>query len=102
MNLMLGYETGPVSARLALNYKSPYLLEMGGDILDQSQDHIVDSQKQLDFSLSYQINKQFQVVFEAANLNNEKYYVYQGTKQYNVQNEQYGRTFKVSLKASAF
>lgn len=51
---------------------------------------------------SYQINKQFQVTFEAANLNNEKYYVYQGTKQYNVQNEQYGRTFKVSLKASAF
>jgi TonB-dependent receptor len=102
MNLMLGYETGPVSARLALNYKSPYLLEMGNDILDQSQDHIVDSQKQLDFSLSYQINKQFQVTFEAANLNNEKYYVYQGTKQYNVQNEQYGRTFKVSLKASAF
>ncbi len=102
MNLMLGYETGPVSARLALNYKSPYLLEMGNDILDPSQDHIVDSQKQLDFSLSYQINKQFQVVFEAANLNNEKYYVYQGTKQYNVQNEQYGRTFKVSLKASAF
>ncbi|WP_058049731.1 TonB-dependent receptor [Janthinobacterium sp. Ant5-2-1] len=102
MNLMLGYETGPVSARLALNYKSPYLLEMGGDILDPSQDHIVASQKQLDFSLSYQINKQFQVLFEAANLNNEKYYVYQGTKQYNVQNEQYGRTFKVSLKASAF
>ena len=99
---MLGYETGPVSARLALNYKSPYLLEMGNDILDQSQDHIVDSQKQLDFSLSYQINKQFQVTFEAANLNNEKYYVYQGTKQYNVQNEQYGRTFKVSLKANAF
>ena len=102
MNLMLGYEAGPVSTRLALNIKSPYLLEMGGDILDQTQDHIVDSQKQLDFSLSYQINKQFQVVFEAANLNNEKYYVYQGTKQYNVQNEQYGRTFKVSLKASAF
>lgn len=102
MNLMLGYETGPVSARLALNYKSPYLLEMGGDILDQGQDRIVASQKQLDFSLSYQINQQFQLTFEAANLNNEKYYVYQGTKPYNVQNEQYGRTFKVSLKASAF
>jgi TonB-dependent receptor len=102
MNLMLGYETGPVSARLALNYKSPYLLEMGGDILQQSQDHIVDSQKQLDFSLSYQISKQLQLTFEAANLNNEKYYVYQGTKQFNVQNEQYGRTYKLSLKASAF
>ena len=102
MNIMLGYETGPLSARLALNYKSPYLLEMGGDILQQSQDHIVDSQKQLDFSLSYQLTKQLQLTFEAANLNNEKYYVYQGTKQFNVQNEQYGRTWKLSLKASAF
>ena len=102
MNIMLGYEAGPVSARLALNYKSPYLLEMGGDILQQSQDHIVDSQKQLDFSLSWQLSKQFQMTFEAANLNNEKYYVYQGTKQFNVQNEQYGRTYKLSLKASAF
>ncbi|MFZ4877571.1 TonB-dependent receptor [Janthinobacterium sp. Mn2066] len=102
MNLMLGYETGPVSTRLALNYKSPYLLEMGSDILQQSQDRIVDSQKQLDFSISYQLSKQFQLTFEAANLNNEKYYVYQGTKAYNVQNEQYGRTYKLSLKASAF
>ena len=102
MNLMLGYEAGPVSTRLALNYKSPYLLEMGGDILQQSQDHIVDRQKQLDFSLTWQLSKQLAVTFEAANLNNEKYYVYQGTKAYNVQNEQYGRTYKLSLKASAF
>lgn len=102
MNLMLGYEHGAISTRLALNYKSPYLLELGSDILRADQDRIVDTQKQVDFSLSYQLNKRFQLVFEATNLNNEKYYVYQGSPQYNAQYEQYGRTYKVSLKASVF
>ncbi|MBR7792842.1 TonB-dependent receptor [Undibacterium sp. FT147W] len=102
MNLMLGYEHGAISTRLALNYKSPYLLELGSDILRADQDRIVEAQKQLDFSLSYQLNKRFQLVFEATNLNNEKYYVYQGSQQYNAQYEQYGRTYKVSLKASVF
>ncbi len=102
MNLMLGYEHGRVSSRLALNYKSPYLLELGTDILRADQDRIVDTQKQLDFSLAYQLSKRFQLIFEAANLNNEKYYVYQGAHQYNAQYEQYGRTYKISLKASVF
>jgi TonB-dependent receptor len=102
LNLMLGYEQGPLSARLALNYKSDYLLEMGDDILDAKQDRIVDAQKQVDFSASYQISKQVQLSFEAANLNNEKYYVYLGSKAYNAQYEQYGRTYKLSLKVSLF
>ncbi|WP_373987192.1 TonB-dependent receptor [Duganella sp. BuS-21] len=102
MNLMLGYEQGPLSTRVALNYKSSYLLEMGDDILDAGQDRIVDAQKQVDFSASYQLSKQVQLNFEAANLNNEKYYVYLGGKAYNAQYEQYGRTYKLSLKVSLF
>ena len=102
LNLMLGYEQGPLSTRLALNYKSPYLLEMGDDILDAGQDRVVDAQKQVDFSLSYQLSKQVQLSFEAANLNNEKYYVYLGGKAQNAQYEQYGRTYKISLKVSMF
>ncbi|MET0267925.1 MAG: TonB-dependent receptor [Duganella sp.] len=102
MNLMLGYEQGPLSTRVAVNYKSPYLLEMGDDILDGTQDRVVDSQKQVDFSLSYQLSKQVQLNFEAANLNNEKYYTYLGSKRYNAQYEQYGRTYKLGLKVSVF
>ncbi|MBC3832695.1 TonB-dependent receptor [Undibacterium amnicola] len=97
-NLMLGYEDGAISTRLALNYKSPYLLEVGSDILAADQDRMVDTQKQVDFSLSYQINRRYQIVFEANNLNNEIYYVYLGTKALNAQYEQYGRTYKASLK----
>ncbi len=102
VNLVLGYESGAVSTRLALNHKSPYLLEVGGDILDASKDNFVDSQRQLDFSFGYQLNKGLQLVFEGINLNKEKYYVYQGSEAYNTQYEQYGRTYKISLKATIF
>ncbi len=100
VNLMLGYESGKVSTRLALNHKSNYLLEVGADILDPGADAYVDRQRQLDFSFGYRISKSMQLVFEASNLNNEKYYVYQATRPYNTQYEQYGRTFKLSLKAN--
>jgi TonB-dependent receptor len=101
-NLTLGYESGPVSTRLALNQKSPYLLEVGSDVLDASNDRYVDTQRQLDFSFAYQLARGWQAVFEGVNLNNEKYYVYQANKAYNVQYEQYGRTYKLSLKATLF
>jgi TonB-dependent receptor len=102
VNLMLGYESGALSTRLALNHKSPYLLEVGSDILDAGADAYVDRQRQMDFSLGYQISKKLQLVFEAINLNDEKYNVYQGSKPYNLQYEQYGRTYKLSLKATVF
>ena len=101
-NVMLGYEAGPLSTRIAVNYKSPYLLELGGDVNDPMQDHIVDTQKQVDFSLAWQLGKRWQLSFDAANLNNETYYVYQGVKGHNVQYERYGRTYKIGLKASLF
>jgi TonB-dependent receptor len=101
-NVMLGYEAGPLSTRIAVNYKSPYLLELGGDVNDPMQDHIVDAQKQVDFSLAWQLGKRWQLSFDAANLNNETYYVYQGVKGHNVQYERYGRTYKIGLKASLF
>lgn len=101
-NVMIGYERGPFGARLAMNYKSPYLLELGEDVLDARQDRWVDSQKQLDLSMSWNLNKRWQLTFDASNLNNEKYYVYQGEKARNAQYEQYGRTYKIGLKASIF
>lgn len=101
-NAMVGYEYGPLSTRLAVNYKSPYLLELGENVLDAGADRIVDAQTQLDFSLAWQLGRRWQLTFEASNLNNEKYYVYQGVKSHNVQYEQYGRTYKVGLKASLF
>jgi TonB-dependent receptor len=96
-NLMLGYEYGPLSTRIAANMKSRYLLQTGADVLDANQDNWVDSQTQYDFSLRYQLSKRFKLGFEVLNITRERYYVYLGSKQYNVQNEQYGRTFRLSL-----
>ncbi|MBB2487854.1 TonB-dependent receptor [Mitsuaria sp. WAJ17] len=101
-NLMLAYEAGPLSARLALNQKSNYLLELGADILNAAQDRYVDRQRQMDLSASWQFDRRWSVVVEALNLNRERYYVYQGSQPFNVQNENYGRTFKLSVKASLF
>lgn len=98
-NLMLGYEMGAFGARLALNYKSPYLLETG-DIKDASHDLYVDAQKQLDLSLRYSLNKQTQLVFQALNLTDEKYYVYTGERAYNAQYESYGPSYKLGISWS--
>lgn len=98
-NLMLGYEMGAIGARLALNYKSPYLLETS-DIKDASHDLYVDSQTQLDLSLRYSLNKQTQLVFQALNLTDEKYYVYTGERAYNAQYESYGPSYKLGISWS--
>jgi TonB-dependent receptor len=100
-NLTFGYETGPWSLRLAANYKSKYLLEVGS-ITDADKDQYVDAQTQYDFSMRYNVNKRVQIVFEALNLSNEKYYVYTGRPSLNSQYESYGRTYKLSAKFAAF
>jgi TonB-dependent receptor len=101
-NVMLGYESGPVSARIAVNYKSPYLLELGADILDPAQDRIVDTQSQVDLSLGFRASPQVQITLEALNINDESYYVYQGSSAFNSQYEEYGRTFKLGFKVELF
>ena len=101
LNLSLGWEGHGLSTRLALNYKSPYLLEVG-DVLDADKDLKVDSQKQLDFALRYQLSQRVELSFEALNLANARYYVYQADKARNAQYEQYGRSFKIGVKVAVF
>jgi len=101
INLSLGWESPAFAARLALNHKSPYLLEVG-DVLDASQDRRVDTQNQLDASMRVRLSKGLDLQLEALNLGNERYYVYQGDPAHNVQYERYGRAYKVSLKLAMF
>jgi TonB-dependent receptor len=101
-NASIGYEGAALSAKLSLNYKSDYLLEVGDNILDASRDRYVDDQRQIDFSAGYKFNKRYQMVFEAANLNNEHYYIFSGNRANSVQYERYGRTYKLSLKVTLY
>uniref|UniRef100_UPI0035B14625 TonB-dependent receptor domain-containing protein n=1 Tax=Chitinimonas sp. TaxID=1934313 RepID=UPI0035B14625 len=96
-NLMLGYETAAWNARIAANYKSRYLLQIG-DTGDARRDAYVDAQTQWDLSASVRLSKQMQLVLEGLNLSDEPYYVYLGDRSRNYQYEQYGRTWKIGLK----
>jgi outer membrane receptor protein involved in Fe transport len=48
------------------------------------------------------MNKQVQLTLEALNLNNQAYYVYQGTQPFNTQYERYGRTLRLGINVSLF
>lgn len=98
-NLSLGWEGRGLSTRLALNQQSSYLIEVGS-VFDPARDLRVDGQKRLDFSFKYAVSKQLEMSFEAANLTNQAYYVYQATPDRNAQYERYGRAFKLGLKWS--
>ncbi|MCE4557860.1 TonB-dependent receptor [Pelomonas cellulosilytica] len=102
VNLMLGYEAGPLSTRLAVNHKSKYLLQFGSDVTNAALDQVVASQRQVDLSVAYKLTPSVQLTFEGVNLNNEHYYTYVGVPQLNYQYEQYGRTYKLGLKVALF
>ncbi|MDX3773680.1 TonB-dependent receptor [Chromatiaceae bacterium AAb-1] len=96
-NLSLGYETERISLRLAANYKSKYLAEVG-DVTDADYDVYADDHLQLDFTAKWNIRRGMQLYFNVINLNDEPYYAYTGRKPYNFQYEQYGRTFVLGLQ----
>lgn len=90
-NLVLGYETGPFSLRLSTNYKSKTLMEL--DLGDKENDTYADDHMQVDFSARYDISKSMQMYFSAINLTDEPMYLYQGSRKYNSQYEEYGSSF---------
>lgn len=100
-NLSLGWEGQGFSTRLAMNQQSSYLIEVGS-VFDPAKDLRVEGQKQLDFSLKYAPSARLEFSFEAANLGNQAYYVYQATPAQNAQYERYGRSFKLGVKWSLF
>ncbi len=100
-NLMVGYENDRISLRLAANYKSSYLDEVG-NYEDSSEDIRQAAQTQVDFNASYKVNPQLKVRFKAANLTDEPYYMYQGSEQYNAQYETYGTTYTLGVSYASF
>lgn len=90
-NLMLGWENDVLSLRMSGNYKSEYLQEIG------EQNLWAGAQRYLDISARYQVQKNLQLTFEGSNLNNEHYYVYSKSSDYNAQYEEYGPAYSLSL-----
>lgn len=76
-NLALTYEKYGFFARLALNWRSEHLREdepIGGSA---AEDRWIDDFAQLDATVSYRINRNWEVFVEATNLTNEPFRVYQ-------------------------
>jgi TonB-dependent receptor len=76
-NVALTYEKHGFFARLALNWRDQHLREdepIGGDA---TQDRWIDDFAQLDASVSYRINRHWEIFVEATNLTNEPFRVYQ-------------------------
>lgn len=100
-NAVIGWESPSFGLRLAANHKSRYLLEVGNP-LDAENDLYVDGQTQIDLSARWAMSKQTSLVFEALNLTDEPYFVYQARAGRNAQYETYGRSYRVALKLSFF
>jgi len=94
-NLVLGYETGPISLRLSAAYKSERLIEV--DLGDKENDLYQDDHMQIDFTAKYDANDSMQVYFSAINLNDEPYYRYHGNTNNNAQYEEYGPSFVLGI-----
>ncbi len=100
-NLILGWENDRMSLRVATNYQSDYLDEVG-NVLDKRYDTHVDDQFFVDISAHYFLTKQLQIFVEAQNITDESYYAYTGDRSFNAQYEEYGPTYKVGLSLTHF
>lgn len=100
-NFMVGWENERFNLRVAANYKSSYLYEIGS-VQDKRQDLYVDGQLFVDVKAGYFITPELQLTLEAANITDESYYVYTGSRRYNSQYEEYGPTYTVGLTLTHF
>lgn len=111
LNVALFYEKYNFMARVALNYKGPYLMELNtypedatdpnnNRLLHQTTDYdiFMDEFMSLDVSVSYKIGKYFTIYAEANNLLNSPYKIYRGTQDRPIQTEYYSIRAQLGLK----
>jgi iron complex outermembrane receptor protein len=98
-NLIGLYEKGPVSARVAWNWRSSYLDQTTGSGANGKAQY-ARPYASLDASLSYDVNEHIAVSVDAVNLNNRMNVLYIGTSAAPLQYQLNDRRFGVSLRAT--
>ena len=107
-NVSLTYDKGPLSLRFGVTHNDAYIYvynyQMGADLgpLGPNGDQYTYAHTQMDVQASYRVQRRLNLVFSILNLNNEVFGFYQGSPQYPVQREFYGRTFTLGLTVSNF
>ncbi|WP_298015896.1 TonB-dependent receptor [uncultured Parasphingopyxis sp.] len=98
-NVVLGYEKGPISLRLAGTYRDIYLDELGGDA---ESDRYVDDHFQLDASVRFQATENIQLFWEWVNITDAPYFAYQnfGGQRRLLQYEEYDWTMKFGARVN--
>jgi TonB-dependent receptor len=108
-NVSIQYDKYGVKSSLALNYNSPYLLELNLATLPNSAsnqllhtnsdfDIFLGEQYSLDFQISYEFRKHFMVYFEANNLMDWAYKEYVGNPNRPLRVEYYKQRGQVGFK----
>jgi TonB-dependent receptor len=94
-NLSVGYDSGAWDVRLAGNYRSKFLDEIGDDAMT---DRYTDDYMQIDLTARYTVNDNLTVTAEAINLNDEPEYYYFGNSSRLSQYDEYGTTYGLGLR----
>lgn len=94
-NLSLGYDQGAWDVRLATNFRSKYLDEIGDDDL---YDRYTDNHMQVDLTVRYAFNDNLIITAEAINLNDRPEYYYFGNRSRLSQYDEYGTTYGLGFR----
>ena len=78
--------------RLTWVHKGENFEEIDDDLLLFEDDH-----NQVDFRAKYSVNDNFQLFFNAININDEPFYTFFDERANNAQFEEYGRTFELGF-----
>ena len=99
-NVVLGYESGPISLRAAGTFRDKYLDEIGSGAADT--DRIIQQHFQVDLSAKYKLTENIRLFADWVNVNNAKYFAYQnfaGAKRL-LQYEEYGPSVKFGARVT--
>ena len=96
-NAVLGFDNGPWDIRLAANYRSSYLDELGEADLE---DRYTDDYVSVDLTGKYKINDNLTLKVEALNLSDSPEFYYFGNQRRLSQYDEYGTTYKFGLRYS--
>jgi TonB-dependent receptor len=94
-NVSIFYEKYGLTARLAFNYRSAFSDVVG---TSAATDSYWDSQGQLDLHVGYQVTPQYTIYVDAANLTDSPWRHYQGSKDFLVERERYGSTYRIGVQ----
>ena len=101
LNGAVGWENRFLSLRVAVNYRD-MALQGFEELDDPAFDVYQDEHTQVDFSAKWNITDQLQLAFTANNLTDEPFFTYFGSRAYNAQYEEYGRTYALGIKYTPY